>query len=106
VGHIAVDPSGERCPCGRTGCLETKANLAAVLRAAAGPGDPLHDPAPGVEGRVALLKDRIRLPAGGDGGPRTRRGVRARPACPLRGAAHLAAPLPAQAAPSAGEVCA
>ncbi|GHG02374.1 MULTISPECIES: ROK family transcriptional regulator [Amycolatopsis] len=60
VGHIAVDPSGERCSCGRTGCLETKANLAAVLRAAAAPGDPLHDPAPGVEARVTLLKDRIR----------------------------------------------
>ncbi|WP_257924022.1 ROK family transcriptional regulator [Amycolatopsis iheyensis] len=60
VGHIAVDPIGERCSCGRTGCLETKANLAAVLRAAAAPGDPLHDPALGVEGRVALLKDRIR----------------------------------------------
>ncbi|MEV7098114.1 ROK family transcriptional regulator [Amycolatopsis sp. NPDC051045] len=60
VGHIAVDPSGERCPCGRTGCLETKANLAAVLRAAAAPGDPLHDPAPGVEGRVAQLKHRVR----------------------------------------------
>jgi predicted NBD/HSP70 family sugar kinase len=60
VGHIAVDPSGERCPCGRTGCLETKANLAAVLRAAAAPGDPLHDPAPGVEARVAQLKHRVR----------------------------------------------
>jgi predicted NBD/HSP70 family sugar kinase len=60
VGHIAVDPSGERCPCGRTGCLETKANLAAVLRAAAAPGDPLHDPAPGVEGRIAQLKHRVR----------------------------------------------
>ncbi|MDQ7809336.1 ROK family protein [Amycolatopsis sp. A133] len=60
VGHIAVDPSGARCACGRTGCLETKATLTAVLRAAAAPGDPLHDPAPGVEGRVALLKDRVR----------------------------------------------
>ncbi|MEU8631850.1 ROK family transcriptional regulator [Amycolatopsis sp. NPDC048633] len=60
VGHIAVDPSGERCACGRTGCLETKANLAAFLRAAASPGDPLHDPALGVERRVALLKDRVR----------------------------------------------
>ncbi|MFG1643222.1 ROK family protein [Amycolatopsis sp. NPDC049252] len=60
VGHIAVDPLGERCSCGRTGCLETKANLAAVLRAAAAPGDPLLDPALGVEGRVARLKDRVR----------------------------------------------
>nr|WP_225956605.1 ROK family protein [Amycolatopsis lexingtonensis] len=60
VGHIAVDPVGERCACGRTGCLETKANLAAVLRAAAPPGDPLHDPALGVEGRVGLLAERVR----------------------------------------------
>ncbi|GAB3164046.1 ROK family transcriptional regulator [Amycolatopsis stemonae] len=60
VGHIAVDPAGERCACGRTGCLETKANLAAVLRAAAAPGDPLHDPALGVEGRVEQLKQRVR----------------------------------------------
>ncbi|WIY00709.1 ROK family transcriptional regulator [Amycolatopsis mongoliensis] len=60
AGHIAVDPSGARCTCGRTGCLETKANLAALLRAAAAPGDPLHDPALGVEGRVTLLKHRVR----------------------------------------------
>jgi len=35
VGHIAVDPSGEQCHCGRVGCLETKAGLNAVLRGAA-----------------------------------------------------------------------
>lgn len=60
VGHIAVDPAGERCACGRIGCLETKANLAAVLRAAAPPGDALHDPALGVGGRAALLRHRVR----------------------------------------------
>ncbi|MFD5090449.1 ROK family protein [Amycolatopsis thailandensis] len=60
VGHIAVDPSGEQCPCGRIGCLETKAGLNAVLRGAASPGDPLHDPALGVDGRVGLLKHRVR----------------------------------------------
>ncbi|WP_329072369.1 ROK family transcriptional regulator [Amycolatopsis sp. NBC_01480] len=59
VGHITVDPSGEQCPCGRVGCLETKAGLNAVLRAAAAPGDPLHDPALGVDGRVGLLKHRV-----------------------------------------------
>ncbi|MDT8915951.1 ROK family transcriptional regulator [Amycolatopsis sp. PS_44_ISF1] len=59
VGHLPVDPSGERCPCGRVGCLETKAGLNAVLRAAAAPGDPLHDPALGVDGRVGLLKHRV-----------------------------------------------
>ena len=30
-----------------------------VLRAAASPGDPLHDPALGVDGRVGLLKHRV-----------------------------------------------
>ncbi|WP_414940032.1 ROK family protein [Amycolatopsis sp. cmx-11-51] len=59
VGHITVDPSGEQCQCGRVGCLETKAGLNAVLRGAASPGDPLHDPAPGVDGRVGLLKHRV-----------------------------------------------
>ncbi|WET80888.1 ROK family transcriptional regulator [Amycolatopsis sp. QT-25] len=60
VGHITVDPAGEQCPCGRVGCLETKAGLNAVLRGAASPGDPLHDPALGVDGRVGLLKHRVR----------------------------------------------
>lgn len=59
VGHIAVDPSGEQCQCGRAGCLETKAGLDALLRAAAPPGDPLHDPALGVEGRIGLLRNRV-----------------------------------------------
>ncbi|RII20229.1 N-acetylglucosamine repressor [Streptomyces sp. YIM 130001] len=31
-GHIVVDPSGTRCECGGTGCLETVASLDAVLR--------------------------------------------------------------------------
>ncbi|WUO31139.1 ROK family protein [Streptomyces sp. NBC_00286] len=31
-GHITVDPAGERCECGKTGCLETRASLDAVLR--------------------------------------------------------------------------
>ncbi|MFD8498571.1 ROK family protein [Amycolatopsis sp. NPDC059657] len=59
VGHVAVDPNGDQCPCGRAGCLETKAGLAAVLRAAAPPGDSLHDPALGVDGRVTLLRERV-----------------------------------------------
>ncbi|MEV4300853.1 ROK family transcriptional regulator [Microbispora rosea] len=34
VGHVMVDPSGERCRCGRTGCWETKVGLAALVRMA------------------------------------------------------------------------
>ncbi|GAA0402040.1 transcriptional regulator [Acrocarpospora corrugata] len=35
VGHIRVDPAGERCGCGRIGCWETKVGLAALVRMAA-----------------------------------------------------------------------
>ncbi|WP_311932211.1 ROK family transcriptional regulator [Microbispora sp. H11081] len=34
VGHVMVDPSGEPCRCGRTGCWETKVGLAALVRMA------------------------------------------------------------------------
>ncbi|PZF53305.1 hypothetical protein DEJ23_14890 [Curtobacterium sp. MCSS17_008] len=34
VGHISVDPLGDRCPCGGRGCLELVASLPSVLRAA------------------------------------------------------------------------
>ncbi|RZQ64149.1 ROK family protein [Amycolatopsis suaedae] len=60
VGHVTVDPQGEHCPCGRLGCLETKAGLPAVLRAAAPAEDRLHDPALGVDGRARLLRERVR----------------------------------------------
>ncbi|MFI6478516.1 ROK family protein [Nonomuraea sp. NPDC050663] len=32
VGHVLVDPGGERCGCGRIGCWETKVGLAALIR--------------------------------------------------------------------------
>ncbi|GAA3239021.1 ROK family transcriptional regulator [Actinocorallia longicatena] len=34
VGHVSVDPDGERCGCGRIGCWETKVGLAALVRMA------------------------------------------------------------------------
>jgi predicted NBD/HSP70 family sugar kinase len=34
VGHLPVDPAGERCGCGRIGCWETKVGFAALVRAA------------------------------------------------------------------------
>ncbi|MBM7505589.1 ROK family protein [Agromyces aurantiacus] len=30
IGHIPVDPAGERCPCGQRGCLETTASGSAL----------------------------------------------------------------------------
>ncbi|MRG61084.1 ROK family protein [Agromyces sp. CFH 90414] len=32
IGHIPVDPSGERCGCGQRGCLETSASGSALAR--------------------------------------------------------------------------
>jgi glucokinase len=34
VGHMVIDPSGPRCPCGRRGCLEALASGTAIGRAA------------------------------------------------------------------------
>lgn len=36
IGHICVDPAGQRCTCGQRGCLETFANAAALVRYAGG----------------------------------------------------------------------
>ena len=32
VGHMVIDPSGPRCPCGRTGCLEAFASGTSIAR--------------------------------------------------------------------------
>jgi predicted NBD/HSP70 family sugar kinase len=34
MGHVSIDPLGDRCPCGGRGCLELVASLPAVVRAA------------------------------------------------------------------------
>lgn len=44
-GHITVDPAGERCECGGTGCLETVASLDAVLRRYRAAGGRADSPA-------------------------------------------------------------
>ncbi|GGL21298.1 transcriptional regulator [Sphaerisporangium melleum] len=50
VGHLPVDPAGDRCGCGRHGCWETKVGLAALARKARPelayeqPGLPVSDP--------------------------------------------------------------
>jgi predicted NBD/HSP70 family sugar kinase len=34
VGHLILDPGGQRCVCGRRGCFETRAGVHAILAAA------------------------------------------------------------------------
>ncbi|RJK94937.1 ROK family transcriptional regulator [Vallicoccus soli] len=58
VGHMPLDPAGDLCGCGRRGCWETLVGLAALLRAAADPGDPVRDPSLDLEARLALLARR------------------------------------------------
>jgi predicted NBD/HSP70 family sugar kinase len=61
VGHIDVGVSDRRCECGRTGCLETVANLPAILAGAAvedldAIASPAHEPS---DSRLRELADRV-----------------------------------------------
>lgn len=56
VGHLAMDPRGHYCSCGRRGCWETQVGLAALLRLCADPHDPVHDPTLDAEERVRIVR--------------------------------------------------
>lgn len=58
VGHIQLDPAGERCGCGRRGCWETLIGLNALLSRAANANDPVRDPSLDVEQRLAVISAR------------------------------------------------
>ena len=58
VGHLPLNPRGDRCGCGRSGCWETMVGLAALLRAAADDTDPVWDRSLDLEERLALLARR------------------------------------------------
>ena len=40
IGHVVVEPDGDRCRCGLVGCLETVAAVPVVARRADGSHDP------------------------------------------------------------------
>jgi predicted NBD/HSP70 family sugar kinase len=58
VGHTALGDPEVICGCGRRGCWETAVGLAALLRLAADPGDPVHDPSVDLETRLAQIARR------------------------------------------------
>lgn len=58
VGHTALGDPDAVCGCGRRGCWETVVGLAALLREAADPDDPVHDPARDLETRLAEIARR------------------------------------------------
>jgi predicted NBD/HSP70 family sugar kinase len=55
VGHMPIGSANFVCGCGRRGCWETTVGLAALLRAATDPDDPVNDPARDLETRLAEL---------------------------------------------------
>ncbi|HEV7188405.1 MAG TPA: ROK family transcriptional regulator [Blastococcus sp.] len=58
VGHTALGDPAVVCGCGRRGCWETAVGLSALLREAADPDDPVHDPARDLETRLAEIAAR------------------------------------------------
>ncbi|RBY98004.1 ROK family transcriptional regulator [Blastococcus sp. TF02-8] len=60
VGHTSLGDPDVVCGCGRKGCWETVVGLAALLRAAADPGDPVRDPGRDLETRLAEVGRRAR----------------------------------------------
>jgi predicted NBD/HSP70 family sugar kinase len=58
VGHMAIDPLGPYCSCGRRGCWETKVGLGALLHACADPDDPIRDPALDLDQRMRMIRAR------------------------------------------------
>ncbi|MEV6865528.1 ROK family transcriptional regulator [Streptosporangium subroseum] len=64
VGHVIIDPGGERCVCGRHGCFETRAGISAIVRTALA-GRPARS------GRAPTLAEAteevMRLALAGDG---------------------------------------
>jgi predicted NBD/HSP70 family sugar kinase len=62
LGHMPLDPAGQLCGCSRFGCWETMVGLGALMRAAAGSDDGLHDPS--LDHAQRLLELRRRAMAG------------------------------------------
>lgn len=58
IGHMSLNPNGNMCGCGRRGCWETMVGLAALLRLAATPDDPVCDPSLDLEQRLEVLRRR------------------------------------------------
>ena len=63
IGHIPVDPAGERCGCGQRGCLETVASGSAIARmwptSAPLPARDLIDAAAAGDTRAIEVRDRF-----------------------------------------------
>ncbi|HET9137965.1 ROK family transcriptional regulator [Actinophytocola sp.] len=58
IGHMAMDPMGPTCSCGRRGCWETQVGLQAMLHACADPDDPVHDPTLDRDERMTIIRAR------------------------------------------------
>jgi N-acetylmannosamine-6-phosphate 2-epimerase/N-acetylmannosamine kinase len=64
LGHISIDPSGPACNCGQRGCLETYANVAALLGYADGRFRTTEELIAAAQGGEAAARNAIRELAG------------------------------------------
>ncbi|WP_246852702.1 ROK family protein [Naasia sp. SYSU D00948] len=61
VGHLALDPAGEQCPCGQRGCLETVASGSGIARRWGRPASGLADAVlAGQPGAIRVWRDAVR----------------------------------------------
>lgn len=58
IGHMAMDPLGPYCSCGRRGCWETQVGLGALLHACADTDDPVRDPTLDLDQRMRMVRAR------------------------------------------------
>jgi predicted NBD/HSP70 family sugar kinase len=63
VGHLILEPGGQRCVCGRRGCFETRAGVHAILAAAGLESKTLADDGPAALTRHDLPGSAARYPA-------------------------------------------
>lgn len=57
IGHIIVDPEGQPCRCGATGCLETVASASAIVKAISRPPETAAVPIEGLSDASALVQE-------------------------------------------------
>ena len=68
VGHLIIDPDGQRCVCGRQGCFDTRAGLSAIVDTALGAAKRPRRAGREPSALLAAADEVVALAAGGDPG--------------------------------------
>jgi predicted NBD/HSP70 family sugar kinase len=68
VGHLIVDPDGQRCVCGRRGCFDTRAGMSAIVDSALAAAKRPRRAGRDAAALPAAVDELVSLAAGGDPG--------------------------------------